>query len=85
MSSCWITIILSDYINTFGWSFKGVSRIQENFRIPPLRVVRERSLLVTLVFSSLFSIEISSLLPVDVGTLSNYVKSYFPWLCGDSY
>ena len=38
--------------------------------------------LVTLVFSSLFSIKIFSL-PVDVGTLPNHVKSCVPWLYGD--
>jgi len=52
-----------------------VSRIQKNFKFPPLRVVRERDLLVTLIFSFLFSIKISPLLPVDVGTLPKYVKS----------
>ena len=34
-----------------------------------------RDLLVTLVFSSLFSIKISPLLPVDVDTLPNRVKT----------
>ena len=43
----------------------------------------ERDLIVTLAFSSLFSIKISLLLPVDVGTLPNNVKSYVFWLCGD--
>ena len=52
-----------------GWPFEGVSRIQENFRFPPLRVVRERNRLVTLVFFSLFFNKIS-LLPMDVGTLA---------------
>ena len=62
-----------------------MSRIQENFRILPLRVVweRERDLLVTLIFSSMFSIKISPLLPVDVGTLPNHVKSGVFWLSGD--
>ena len=43
----------------------------------------ERDLLLTLVFSSLFSIKIFSLLPVDVGTLLNHVKSGVLWLCDD--
>jgi len=42
----------------------------------------ERDILVTLIFSYLFSIKISLLLPVDVGTLLNHVKSGILWLCG---
>ena len=44
---------------------------------------RERDLLITLVFSTPFSIKISPLLPVDVGTLPNQVKYRVPWLCGN--
>jgi len=80
LSSYWIKIILGAYINPWGVAFNSVSRIQENFRFPPLRIVyvRERDLLVTLIFSSLFSINISPLLSVDVGTLLNHVKSCVP-------
>ena len=42
-----------------------------------------RDFLVILVFSSLFSIKFSPLLPMDVGTLPNHVKSCVLWLCGD--
>ena len=39
--------------------------------------MRERDFLITLIFSSLFSIKISPLLPVDVDTLPNRVKLVF--------
>ena len=76
-SLCWIRIILGAYINPLGWSFECVLRIQEQFRFSPLRVVRERDLIITLVFSSLFSVKISPLLSVDVGTLPNHVNLMF--------
>jgi len=68
---CWTRIILGAYINPLGVTFW---RCIKKKRFPPLRVVRER-IFVTLVFSSLFWIKISPLLPVDAGTLPNHVKS----------
>ena len=52
-------------------------KFKRDSRIPRVK----RDLIVTLVF---FSINISPLLPVDVGTLPNHVKSCVSWLCGDS-
>ena len=54
------------------------SREFQNFTIESCK----RDLLVTLIYSFLFSIKIFPF-PVDVGTLSNRVKSCVPWLCGD--
>ena len=51
---------------------------QQEKRFSPLRVIRE-NILVTIIFSSLFSIKKISLLPVDVGTLLNHVKSGVSW------
>jgi len=61
-----------------GGILKVCQEFKRNYRIPPLRVVRD--IIVTIVFSS---INISALLPVDVGTLTNHIKSCVPWLCGD--
>ena len=81
MSSYWTRIILGAYINPLGWPFKSLSRIQRNsvFTIESC----ERDLIVTLIFSSLFSIKITPLLPLDVDTLLNHSKSCVSWLCGD--
>ena len=84
MSSCWIRIIIGTYINLLGMAFQ---RCVKNSREILFSTIdsceRERDLLITLVFSYLFSLKISPLLPVDVVTLPNHVKSCIPWLCGD--
>ena len=82
MSSCWIRIILGAYINPLGMAF--LSRVKNSREILFSTIDScERDLLVTFIFSSLYSIKISPLLPVDVGTLLNHVKSCVSWLCGD--
>ena len=40
----WTRIILDAYINPLGWPFERVSRIQEKFRFPLLRVMRQREI-----------------------------------------
>jgi len=52
-----------------------VSRTKKIFAIESYK----RDILVTLVFSFLFSIKISLLLFMDVGTLLNHVKSGVSW------
>ena len=78
----WISIILGAYINSLGVAFWRCVKNSREFQIFTIESY-ERDLLVTHVFSSLFSIKISPLLPVDVGTLSNHVKSSILWLFGD--
>jgi len=53
-----------------------VSRTKE---ISIIESCKREIILLTLVFSSLFSIKISPLLLVDIGTLPNHIKSYISW------
>ena len=74
MSSCWTRIILGAYINPLGVAFQ---RCVKNSRESLFSTIEscERDFLVILIFSSLFSIKISPLLPVDIGILPNHIKS----------
>ena len=57
------------------WS--GLLKVCEEFKRNFVSTIEsyERDLIVTLIFSSLFSVKIFSFLSVGVGTLSNDVKS----------
>ena len=86
-SLCWIRIIQDAYINLRGWPVEGVLRIQENFRFSPMRVMRERSSYNSCIFFSISNQDLSSP-PMNVGTLSNHVKSsvfFIMWLFSINY